>query len=87
MEIQTIQTVSLIFPYSITQRLNELKLLDNPFHNFCTFLKTDANVDLLVSEQATFIITQTGLIELYRKAAAHQPSQVPCFIISLFAQI
>ncbi|VBB27848.1 unnamed protein product [Acanthocheilonema viteae] len=36
----------------------------------------DANVDVLVSEQATFIITQTGLIELYRKAAAHQPSQV-----------
>ncbi|CAG9532892.1 unnamed protein product, partial [Cercopithifilaria johnstoni] len=37
--------------------------------------QTDANVDVLVSEQATFIITQTGLIELYRKAAAHQPSQ------------
>ncbi|EJD74707.1 hypothetical protein LOAG_18017 [Loa loa] len=35
----------------------------------------DANVDVLVSEQATFIMTQTGLIELYRKAAAHQPSQ------------
>uniref|UniRef100_A0A158Q7F7 Conserved oligomeric Golgi complex subunit 6 n=1 Tax=Elaeophora elaphi TaxID=1147741 RepID=A0A158Q7F7_9BILA len=37
--------------------------------------QTDANVDVLVSEQATFIITQTGLMELYRKAAAHQPSQ------------
>ncbi|EJW71874.1 hypothetical protein WUBG_17215, partial [Wuchereria bancrofti] len=35
----------------------------------------DANVDVLVSEQTTFIITQTGLIELYRKALAHQPSQ------------
>ncbi|KAM3728990.1 Conserved oligomeric Golgi complex subunit [Dirofilaria immitis] len=37
--------------------------------------QTDANVDVLVSEQATFIITQTGLIELYRKAGAHQPNQ------------
>ncbi|VDO12579.1 unnamed protein product, partial [Brugia timori] len=35
----------------------------------------DANIDVLVSEQATFIITQTGLIKLYRKASAHQPSQ------------
>lgn len=48
----------------------------------------DANVDVLVSEQATSILTQTGLIELYRKAAAHQPSQVFLrlflFFISLF---
>ncbi|VDK76245.1 unnamed protein product [Litomosoides sigmodontis] len=37
--------------------------------------QTDANIDVLVSEQATMIITQTGLIELYRKASAHEPSQ------------
>uniref|UniRef100_A0A915PP02 Conserved oligomeric Golgi complex subunit 6 n=1 Tax=Setaria digitata TaxID=48799 RepID=A0A915PP02_9BILA len=37
--------------------------------------QVDANVDVLVSEQATYILTQTGLIELYRKAAAHQPGQ------------
>ncbi|VDN38807.1 unnamed protein product [Gongylonema pulchrum] len=35
----------------------------------------DANIDVLVSEQATSILTQTGLIELYRKSAAHQASQ------------
>uniref|UniRef100_A0A183H966 Conserved oligomeric Golgi complex subunit 6 n=1 Tax=Onchocerca flexuosa TaxID=387005 RepID=A0A183H966_9BILA len=48
----------------------------------------DANVDVLVSEQATFIITQTGLIELYRKAAAHQPSQVfASLILNFFATL
>ncbi|VDK82858.1 unnamed protein product [Onchocerca ochengi] len=46
----------------------------------------DANIDVLVSEQATFIITQTGLIELYRKAAAHQPSQVFASPFKLFLQ-
>ncbi|VDK52718.1 unnamed protein product [Anisakis simplex] len=37
--------------------------------------QTDANEDVLVSEQVTSILTQTGLIEIYTKAAAHQPSQ------------
>ena len=36
----------------------------------------DANEDVLVSEQATSILTQTGLIEIYSKASAHQPNQV-----------
>lgn len=36
----------------------------------------EANEDVLVSEQATVILNQTGLIETYSKAAAHQPNQV-----------
>uniref|UniRef100_A0A915AZF6 Conserved oligomeric Golgi complex subunit 6 n=4 Tax=Parascaris univalens TaxID=6257 RepID=A0A915AZF6_PARUN len=35
----------------------------------------DANEDVLVGEQVTLILSQTGLVEVYTKAAAHQPSQ------------
>uniref|UniRef100_A0A7E4VW48 Conserved oligomeric Golgi complex subunit 6 n=1 Tax=Panagrellus redivivus TaxID=6233 RepID=A0A7E4VW48_PANRE len=37
----------------------------------------DANEDVLVSEQASAILTNTGLLEIYRKALAHQPNQGP----------
>uniref|UniRef100_A0A914YWK5 Conserved oligomeric Golgi complex subunit 6 n=1 Tax=Panagrolaimus superbus TaxID=310955 RepID=A0A914YWK5_9BILA len=37
----------------------------------------DANEDVLVSEQASSILTNTGLIEFYRKAMAHQSNQGP----------
>lgn len=39
-------------------------------------LQMDANEDVLVGEQVTLILSQTGLVEVYTKAAAHQPSQV-----------
>ncbi|KAE9555581.1 hypothetical protein FO519_001252 [Halicephalobus sp. NKZ332] len=37
----------------------------------------DANEDVLVSEQASMILTNTGLIEIYRKSLAHQQNQGP----------
>ncbi|TKR72606.1 hypothetical protein L596_020025 [Steinernema carpocapsae] len=35
----------------------------------------DANEDVLVSEQATYILTETGLVDIYHKSANHQPNQ------------
>lgn len=37
----------------------------------------DANEDVLVSEQASMILTNTGLIDIYRKCSAHQSNQGP----------
>lgn len=37
----------------------------------------DANEDVLVSEQASMILTNTGLIEIYKKSLAHQKNQGP----------
>ena len=37
----------------------------------------DANEDVLVSEQASMILTNTGLIEIYKKCLAHQKNQGP----------
>uniref|UniRef100_A0A914EH67 Conserved oligomeric Golgi complex subunit 6 n=1 Tax=Acrobeloides nanus TaxID=290746 RepID=A0A914EH67_9BILA len=42
----------------------------------------DANEDVLVSEQASLILTKTGLVEIYTKCLAHQPNQGPLSKIS-----
>lgn len=36
----------------------------------------EANEDVLVSEEASTILAQTGLINLYQRAAAHESAQV-----------
>ena len=36
----------------------------------------EANEDVLVSEEASNILASTGLVEIYRKAAAHDTNQV-----------
>jgi hypothetical protein len=40
----------------------------------------DVHEVVLISEQATSILSRTSLIEIYTKAASHQPNQVQQYL-------
>ncbi|KAK0400775.1 hypothetical protein QR680_015445 [Steinernema hermaphroditum] len=67
--LSAINTVIILYQYT-DARLEMLKA------------QMDANEDVLVSEQATYILTETGLVDIYHKAANHQPNQGPMAEIS-----
>uniref|UniRef100_A0A0N5AFU7 Conserved oligomeric Golgi complex subunit 6 n=1 Tax=Syphacia muris TaxID=451379 RepID=A0A0N5AFU7_9BILA len=60
--LSAINSVIILYQYTDT-RLEMIKA------------QMEANEDVLVSEQATSILTETNLIEIYSKASAHQPNQ------------
>ena len=40
------------------------------------YFKVDAQVDTLVSEQASFVLNRVGLAHVYATVQQHQPKQV-----------
>lgn len=46
------------------------------------YLKVEAQVNVLISEQASFILTRTGMLRIYNCFLQHQPNQV-CFFMCM----
>uniref|UniRef100_A0A1I7XUJ7 Conserved oligomeric Golgi complex subunit 6 n=1 Tax=Heterorhabditis bacteriophora TaxID=37862 RepID=A0A1I7XUJ7_HETBA len=75
--LSAIHSIVILYQFTDT-RLEKIKAL-----NLCrTGYLIEGNEDVLISEEASAILANTGLIQLYQKAVAHDESQGPLSAIA-----